>query len=138
MSILIRHTVKWVATDRQSRSHATPHRGPCYAAIFPPETIPPPMSPARWLNSAAQKPSFARSPNDTSLQSIVASISESSRPPFDGIGEAVPKNGPKELPKSSLVVAVVHGFGVTSAIDKPQLGRLAKDFLQPNSLGVGD
>jgi hypothetical protein len=40
LSILIRHTVKWVATDRQFRSHATPHRGPCYAAIFPVTIVP--------------------------------------------------------------------------------------------------
>jgi hypothetical protein len=29
LSILIYHTVKWVATDRQFQSYATPHRGPC-------------------------------------------------------------------------------------------------------------
>src|SRR5271157_688980 len=59
-SILIRHTGKWVATDRQSRSHATPHWGPCYAAIFPVTIVVAPHGLSCTSQTGAKPPWFGK------------------------------------------------------------------------------
>ncbi len=84
--------------DGSSQSHATPHWGPCYAAIFPVTILPAADVFCCTAKTEAwpprfEKPCFAGLPTGASPPVNVDHVLDCQPAPFDGTAKCVPKKG---------------------------------------------